>query len=290
MHSYLSAIGFSNIKKEELDNLLYEATKKPDSHEVAFDSEGNEYVELAMQVCDNIGIVLRGTYDEDDNFKIDYYYPYCMGDTLSSTADLDIIKMSDKESYQGLCDEIHLGVNLIFYLQNMMEYLNKSEGRTYFADEFYRNIYLTGLSLGGKILLPVAKTPALKTNQKKIDRNSLIEAARDGDEKAMESLTIDDIDLYSMISKRLAKEDVYSIVTTTFMPYGIESDKYTIIADILEVSSRVNQITLEEMYLLKLESNEIEFEVCVNKNELIGEPAVGRRFKGNVWMQGRVEF
>ena len=93
-----------------------------------------------------------------------------------------------------------------------------------------------------------------------------------------------------MISKRVTKEDVYSIVTTTFMPYGIESDKYTVIAEIQEVEKRINQVTQEQMYLLHLQSNDIEFEVCINEKDLLGEPTVGRRFKGNVWLQGRVEF
>ena len=290
MHSYLPAIGFSNITKEELDCMIYEAVRKPDGHEVAFDSEGNEYVELAFEVCKNVGIAIRGVYDMDDNFKVDYYYPYCVGNTLSSSANLDIIKQSDKESYQGLCDEMRLGVNMIFYLQNMMEYLQKGEGRTFFGDEHYRNTYLTGLSLGGKILLPVRKSENATKQQREVDRPTLMAAAREGDEEAIESLTIDDMDTYSMISKRVTKEDVYSIVTTTFMPYGIESDKYTIIGEILDVERMVNQVTQEQMYLLHLESNEIPFDVCINAKDLLGEPAVGRRFKGNVWLQGRVEF
>lgn len=291
MHSYLPAIGFSNITKEELDNIIYEAVRKPDGHEVAFDSEGNECVELTLQVCSYAGIAIRGVYDQDDNFKVDYYYPYCIGDTLSTGADLEIIKQSDKESYQGLCDDARIGVNLIFYLQNMMEYLQKGEGRTIFSEEHFRNIFLTGLSLGGKIILPVVKsTPVKKENTPNVDRASLVAAAREGDEEAIESLTIDDMDTYSMISKRVAKEDVYSIVTTTFMPYGIESDKYMVIAEILDFKKIANMITQEELYLLRLQSNEIEFDVCINKNDLLGEPAVGRRFKGTVWMQGRVEF
>ena len=290
MHSFLPAIGFSNITKEQLDELLYEAIRKPDGHEVAFDSEGNEYVELSLQVCKDIGIAIRGVYDMDDTFKIDYYYPYCIGDTLSSRADLEIIKQSDKECYQGLCDEMRLGVNTIFFLQNMMEYLQKGEGRTFFGEENYRQINMTGLSLGGKILLPIAKAPVLNAKQKNTDRTSLVAAARGGDEEAIESLTLDDMDTYSMISKRVEKEDIYSIVDTTFMPYGIESDKYTVIGEIMDIQQAVNQITQEKLYILRLKSNEVDFDVCINQNSLLGEPALGRRFKGNIWMQGMIEF
>ena len=33
-------------------------------------------------------------------------------------------------------------------------------------------------------------------------------------------------DLYSSITRRIQNEDILSIVTTYFMPYGIESDQY----------------------------------------------------------------
>ena len=37
-------------------------------------------------------------------------------------------------------------------------------------------------------------------------RGSLLEAARRGDEQAIETLTVEDIDLYSMVTKRIIKE------------------------------------------------------------------------------------
>lgn len=290
MHSYLQAIGFSNITKEELDQLIYETIRKPDSHEVALDSDGNEFVEMDFEVCEHVGIAIRGVYDTNDNFKVDYYYPYCKGDVLSTNGELDIIKQSDKESYQGFCDEIRLGVNLIFYLQNTIEYLQKKKGKHgYDGERFYRT-YMTGLSLEGKILLPIAEPTIKKTNKKTTDRASLMAAARDGDENAIESLTLEDMDTYSMISKRVVKEDIYSIVRTTFMPYGIESDKFSVIGEIKEFHKLTNYVTMEELYVMHLESNDIEFNVCINEKDLLGIPEVGRRFKGNIWMQGTVEF
>lgn len=290
MHSYLQAIGFSNITKEELDQLIYETIRKPDSHEVALDSDGNEFVEMDFEVCEHVGIAIRGVYDINDNFKVDYYYPYCKSDVLSTNGELDIIKQSDKESYQGFCDEIRLGVNLIFYLQNTIEYLQKEKGkRGYDGERFYRT-YMTGLSLEGKILLPIAEPTIKKTNKKTTDRASLMAAAREGDENAIESLTLEDMDTYSMISKRVVKEDIYSIVRTTFMPYGIESDKFSVIGEIKEFHKLTNYVTMEELYVMHLESNDIEFNVCINEKDLLGIPEIGRRFKGNIWMQGTVEF
>ena len=37
-------------------------------------------------------------------------------------------------------------------------------------------------------------------------------------------------------------------------------------------------------------SNELTFDVGINKIDLLGEPQVGRRFKGNIWLQGYINF
>ena len=38
---------------------------------------------------------------------------------------IDIEKHSEKESYAGVCDDPNLGVTLIFYLQNVCDYLSE---------------------------------------------------------------------------------------------------------------------------------------------------------------------
>lgn len=41
---------------------------------------------------------------------------------------------------------------------------------------------------------------------------------------------------------------------------------------------------------MELICNDIHLDVCVNQESLFGEPEVGRRFKGIVWLQGNVNF
>ena len=66
----------------------------------------------------------------------------------------------------------------------------------------------------------------IKNKQVANNRSQLLNAARKGDEDAIESLTLDDMDTYTAISKRIQKEDVFSLVDTYFMPYGVECDHY----------------------------------------------------------------
>ena len=290
MHKFLRAIGFSNIRKKDLEIILSEITEHPEIMRVTKDSEGCEFAELSKSFGNGVGILVRGYYDEEDNFQTNYYVPYSTFDGITTQEQIDIEKHAEKESYAGVCDEIRLGVTLIFYLKNVADFL--SEHRT---NIHVKNLYgasLSALSVEGKILLPVQQKVLEKqvANNKKEKRQKLIEAAREGNEEAIENLSLQDLDTYAQISKRIRKEDVLSIVSTSFMPYGIESDQYSIVGDIKEVEEIINPITSERLYSMVIECNDMYFSVTINQNDLLGEPAVGRRFKGSIWMQGTVSL
>ena len=236
-----------------------------------------------------MGLLARGVYDENDEYHMDYCIPYFSGKTERFYEDMTIERQAEKEAYCGVCDDMNLGVTLIFYLQNVTEYLNKRRyGR---SDSFSASLILSGLSVEGKILMPVyQKTPVVSEIKSNQERSRMIQAARNGDEDAIENLTLEDMDTYSMISRRIADEDVFSIVTTHFMPCGVECDHYNIMGDILDVELRENNKTGEKIYVMTIESNSIVLDVCINEQDLLGVPERGRRFRGIIWLQGLVHF
>ena len=93
-----------------------------------------------------------------------------------------------------------------------------------------------------------------------------------------------------MISRRIVHEDILSIVENYFMPYGIESDQYSILGDIRDWKVLQNDYTGENVYLIEVLCNDIPISVCINQKDLMGEPAVGRRFKGTIWLQGNIYY
>lgn len=288
MHKFLRAIGFSNIKKKDLNIILEEIIEHPEIMRVTKDSEGNEFAEISKSFGNGVGIMLRGSYDENDNFQMNYYVPYATAENISTQEQIDIEKHAEKESYAGVCDEVRLGVTLIFYLQNVADFLSEHRSNIH-----VKNLYgaiLSALSVEGKILLPIQQKVLEKqlASNKQEKRARLIAEAREGNEEAIENLSIEDLDTYSQISKRIRKEDVFSIVNTSFMPYGIESDQYSILGEIKYIEEIINPISNEKLYALEVECNDLLFKVTINQEDLLGEPAVGRRFKGNVWMQGAV--
>ena len=101
---------------------------------------------------------------------------------------------------------------------------------------------------------------------------------------------MEDMSLAEEISGRIGQEDVYSIVDTCFMPCGLECDQYAIIAEILGVETVQNTMSGEKLYRMLLDCNDLKLSLVINQADLLGEPAPGRRFKGDVWLQGRAEF
>lgn len=291
MHEYLKAIGFSNIKtKKELKNLLTDVQKSYDWEEMISVAPGSDFCEYRKDYGKDIGISIFGEPDDNYEFEMDCYFPYFNGKGITSYADIIVERRMDREIYVGICEEIKIGVSLIFHLQNIMEY--KKQKQLGNMHKSSASITLSGLSDGGTILLPIKKTEIQEKAELEESRNRmmLLSAAKTGDQNAIETLTLEDMDIYSQVSQRLVTEDVFSIVDTYFMPYGIECDRYSIMGTILEKSEVVNEITSEEMYVFTLDVNELKFDVCVPKKYVIGEPAIGRRFKGNIWLQGKINF
>lgn len=291
MHSFMRAIGFSNINNRvDLNRLFEDIIDHPTKMRLIQIGERENLTELTMEYADGMGITLRGEMDEFNKFQIEHYFPSLYGQNISTREEVGINKRVDTEAYTGMCDDFRLGVSLIFYLQNVIEYLEKKKQNMPLTTPF--PITLAALSLEGRVLLPIEKDEVQVRNisAETKYRNNLIAEAKKGNQDAIDSLTIDDIDTYAMVSRRAKKEDIYSIVDTSFIPFGSESDNYSIIAVIADCNLITNSLTKEELYDMVLLCNDLSFRVCINKEDLLGEPVVGRRFKGNIWMQGRIDF
>lgn len=291
MHKFLRAVGFSNIKnRKQLQELLTYSIKNAEEKLYTSKDEDTMYAEYHKSFGENIGIAVRGEYDESNRFIMDYYYPYAKGLCISSYEDISVERHAEKESYAGVCDDVKIGVSLIFYLQNVISYLKLKRAKR--LPIRGTSLVLSALSDKGKILMPIIKNESdkKKTSRAAMNRNQLIAAARKGDEEAIESLTLEDMDTYTTISKRIIKEDIFTLVDTSFMPYGVECDHYSILGEIIDYSLVTNQMTKEEVYELSINCNDLIFEVYINKADLFGEPEIGRRFKGQIWMQGFINF
>ena len=289
MHNYIRTVGFRDYSRQELEELLSRLAKETHSSCSLPLEDGRTLTELRAETAPGMGITLVGELDQEGQFLREYYFPYVDSTEITSTADCTIERHTERETYAGLLDEYRVGISLIFYMNNSMEYrLRRFQNQS----RKPQGAALSGLAAQGKILLPVAKTKLQAENSRKAahNRNRLLEAAKRGDEVAIETLTVEDIDLYTQVSRRIAREDIYSIIDTCFMPCGVECDQYSVIGEITAIDLVTNRFTGEEIYKLRLLCNDLDFQVAVNQADLLGEPQIGRRFKGQIWMQGSVKF
>ncbi len=291
MHRYLRAVGFSNIEnKKQVRDLLNDVIINPNRKEFIETGRESILVEYSKNYCPTCGITLRGEYDDSNNLTLDFYYPFVQGDEVSTTEEVSVERHADKESFAGMCEDYRIGATLIYYVQNGMTVMKHMDG-----GEFDRTgvpTYLSALSLGGTIMLPIKKDPKQKELLQKasVDRGKRIIAAKNGDEEAIEQLTLEDIDTYSAVSKRILKDDVFSLVDSYFMPNGVECDHYSILAEILDYRLETNALSSEKVYALNLNCNGIALTLCINEKDLLGEPQIGRRFRGNIWLQGEIRI
>ncbi len=290
MHKYMRAIGFSSLESNKDGQKIIDDCIQAPSRRVMTTNGKMMFTQYEKNYADGIGVCVCGEQDDDGQFYFDYAYPYIRGTGTSSVEDISVERQAEKESYAGVCDDAKIGVTMIFYLQDIISYVKIKN-----ADLLPvrgTSLTLSALSTEGKILLPLEKNPhQVKDLQKAaIKRQRLVEAARTGDEDAMELLTLDDMDTYNVISDKLQKEDVLSLVDTCFMPYGVECDQYTVLGEIRNVKQLENSMTGEKIFRLRISCNDIEFDLCINEKDVYGDPQAGRRFKGTIWLQGYINY
>lgn len=291
VHRFLRSVGFSQItKRTQMRSIILDVVRNYDDKKTVNHREEGTFAEFTKYYGNDCGIKVCGQYDEENKFHADYYFPFFQGTGITSREPVVIEQHADKDSFAGACDDLRIGVTLIFYLQNAADYMLENRKTEVLTNT--PSLTLSGLASEGKILLPIQKDKEAVIVEKETakNRSNLLAAARNGDEEAMENLTMEDMDLYSMISQRIVKEDVFSIVDSYFMPYGMECDQYNVLGEIQDYSYFRNSMTGEELCQLTLESNDMQYDVCINSADLLGEPEIGRRFKGIVWLQGQLQY
>lgn len=287
----MRAIGFADLSdRQDQQKLITDIILNPSRRYYTTLEDESYIAEFTKEFAPGMGISVCGEFDDEEHFTYDYYYPYIIGSEVSSVEDITIERHAEKESYAGICDDLKVGVSLIFYLQNMISYIKaKNTGRLPIRGT---TLTLSALSVSGTIILPIAKSEedVRRVRKSSAKRARLLSAARGGDEEAIESLTMDDMDKYTAISKKIFDEDVFSLVDTYFMPYGVECDQYSVMGEILDCIQVTNSLTEEKVWRMRISANDLCFDVCINSKDLIGEPKIGRRFKGSIWLQGMINY
>lgn len=293
MHRYLRAIGFSKLKNKIEENTLTNTVLKDYTSWQEIDiASDTTLIQVGRKIGNGIGLNIIVERDSRDTLTVDHIFPYCLGRTSIQQNDIQIEAHSDKEAYSGISDDYNLGITLIYALQNITDYVKSTWSNNYY--QIPTRVKLGALSIHGRILYGVhldsMSYPYEKQPISNKERRNLIAKAKSGDMDALENLTLDDMDTYSLVTKRIKDEDLYTVVETYFMPYGIDNEQYAILGIIRKIEQITNEFSDEIVYNLSILCNDVTLQVAINSLDLEGEPQVGRRFKGIIWLQGTVSF
>ena len=128
MHAYLKTIGFSKIKTtKELQEILRDVVENYDRKKIVETEEHHLFAEFSKEYAYDCGITVCGEIDENNRFQMEYYYPYFEGGQISSYEEVSVERHVDKESFAGACDDMRLGITMIFYLTHAAEYLEMKQ-------------------------------------------------------------------------------------------------------------------------------------------------------------------
>ena len=293
MNNYFRAIGFSKLKNKIEQNTLIKTALKEgvDRREIDVGAE-TQLIQVNYPIGDGIGLCVIAEKDNNGTMMVDNSFPYCTGKHMTTQPDIQIEGRTDIEAYSAISDDYNLGITLIYKLQNVVDYV-----RSIWLNDIYKSpkkVKLGALSINGRILygvhldhisLPYEKQPISSK-----ERRSLIAKARSGDLDALENLTLDDMDNFSLANKRIKEEDLFTVIETYFIPYGIDNEHYSILGIIKKIDKITNEFSGEIVYNLTVLCNDITINIAINSIDLEGEPKVGRRFKGIIWLQGQIQF
>ena len=292
MHKYLESVGFKRIEsKKQEEMLIGSIIQKPKRKKIITNQSEYDmmYAELSIEYAPGVGIKVLGQYDAEENFHMEHYFPYIEGRSESLREPCVIAKRMEATAFSGMCDDGRLGVSLIFYITNVVDCI-KETGIDPDPDEVEKKVRLAGLCTEGMVILPTIYSADVLTNgEKKLQHVKRAADGRENEADEAERMAIEQFDLLNSINGRIGNEDVFSIVETSLLPYGMEAEVYKILGIIESVQNYENPVFGERLYVMTILCNDIVLDICINEDSIVGKPMPGFRFRGIVWLQGKVE-
>ena len=107
MHSYLKAVGFSQVtRRSEVKEIIRDVIANYDEKVCVENHPEGVFVQFSKNYGCDCGISVCGQYDENGEFHVEYYFPFFRGTGITSKEKVTVERHTDKESYAGACDDL----------------------------------------------------------------------------------------------------------------------------------------------------------------------------------------
>ncbi|HHX59356.1 MAG TPA: DUF3881 family protein [Epulopiscium sp.] len=295
MSSTMKGIGFSGIKnKQSWDDLVADVLNEPSRTFMRKYEDDKVVMEYYKEYSEKVYLLVRVALGEGNKEEkkpkvyIEECEPYVEATYTLEIQDLDIEDTEDEFIFYVVCEDVGTGMQIVFWLQNVIEYLDCMEDEA--ID--YTGARIVGIGSEGTIVLPIEKgdDDAEYENTEREYLRAMLQRAKAGDEEAIEMLENEEEQLDEQLKERLRREDFLTVMDGYFLPATNVEATYAILGTIKELEIRENSKTKEKMYWMYIDVNGMFVEVIINMEDLVGKPSIGMRFMGTCWMQGTVEF
>ena len=293
MSSSMKAIGFSSIdNKQSWDDLVADVLNAPSRTFMRKYQDNKVVIEYYKEYGERLYLLVRVALGENSKQEprvhVEECEPYVEATYALEVQDLEIEDTEDDFIFYVVCEDVGTGMQIVFWLQNVIEYLDCLEDDA--VD--YTGVNLVGIASEGTIVLPIEKDEEdseFEDTEREYLR-TMLQRAKDGDEEAIEILEKEEEQLDEILKVRLRNEDFLTVMDGYFLPATYVEATYAVLGTIQELEIRQNSRTKEKVYWMYLDVNGMLLEVIINMSDLIGKPYIGMRFMGTCWMQGTVEF
>lgn len=293
MSSSMKAIGFSKLEnKQSWDDLVADVLKSPSRTFMRKYQDDKVVIEYYKEYGESLFLLVRVALGEGEKqqpkVRVEECEAYVEASHILDVQDLEIEDTQEDFIFYVVCEDVSTGMQIIFWLQNVIEYLDCIEDDA--VD--YNGVSLVGIASEGTIVLPIEKDDDYDEYED-IEREylrAILQRAKDGDQEALDILETEERMLNEELKERLREEDFLTIMDGYFLPATEIEATYAVLGTIMELEIRQNNKTKEKMYWMYLDINGLLLEVIINMSDLIGRPSVGMRFMGTCWVQGTVEF
>ena len=289
MESPIAAVGFSKTDSEyKIEDIVGEILDSP-TKQIASRMENSDILaEYSKIFAEDIYVMVRIVVkagQKDTKIQVEQCEPFVDSHHVIQVEDLVVECIDDEYTYYAVCEEKETGMQFIFWLHNVVEYIEALETKKTFNE-----IKIAGLAMEGTVILPIEKNEEEEEVEKEERQKlkAMIQKAREGDEEAKEKLEQEERELDEQLKERMLEEDFLSIMSGYFVPTTLVDATYAVLGEITEIKVKKNKKTGEGMYLFVLNVNDMPLEIVVNKKTLVGEPSVGMRFMGTCWLQGNI--
>jgi len=292
MHEFLSAVGLKSLHtKAQLKELTDWVIEDPIRLSIVGNGEDGNLAMAEREVAPNAGVAVVGEIDEAGDLIPEYYFPYLNSTAVSSEARLTYEKLSTREGFIGMCEDFRLGMALIFSVKNITDVMKNEQVNP--LGTGYRKVLLSALASEGTVILPLYQNEKVLKQAKDQEerRRQIMESLplHDDPNPHLEEVAQQDMRRYDQLMRRLESTDVFTVVDTFFMPYGMESDRYYLLGKILSCQLLTNEYSGEKFYRMLIEANDMTLALSINAADLLGVPEVGCRIKCRAWLTGEMK-